>query len=87
VIVDEAHATDLHGGRGSGRVEALGLTDRVLCTIHTGGKALGVAGAWVAGEAPLIVHLVNHCRSFIFSTAPMPALAAAVVARVGEHPE
>ena len=50
-IVDEAHATGLYGARGSGRVEELGLRDRVLATVHTGGKALGSGGAWVAGPA------------------------------------
>jgi 8-amino-7-oxononanoate synthase len=80
VVVDEAHATGLYGARRSGRVEEAGLTDRVLATLHTGGKALGAAGAWVAGEKALVEHLVNHARSFVFSTAPMPALAAALVA-------
>ena len=78
VIVDEAHATGLYGERGSGRVEALGLRDRVLATIHTGGKALGAAGAWVAGPAILRDTLVNRARSFVFSTAPLPVLAAAL---------
>jgi 8-amino-7-oxononanoate synthase len=52
----------------------------VLATVHTGGKALGVAGAWVAGERMLIEHLVNHARTFVFTTAPMPALAAGLIA-------
>lgn len=88
-VVDEAHATGLFGERGSGRVEALGLGGRVLCTIHTGGKALGAAGAWVAGDRALISHLVNHARSFVFSTAPMPALPAALLTaleRLAEDP-
>lgn len=75
VVVDEAHATGLYGGRGSGRVEALGLRDQVLATVHTGGKALGCAGAWVAGSAALRDLLVNRARSFIYSTAPPPAWA------------
>jgi 8-amino-7-oxononanoate synthase len=78
VIVDEAHATGLYGERGSGRVEALGLRDRLLATVHTGGKALGAAGAWVAGSAILRDTLVNRARSFVFSTAPLPVLAAAL---------
>ena len=78
LIVDEAHATGLYGGRGSGRVEALGLRERVLATVHTGGKALGSAGAWVAGPALLRDALVNRARTLIFSTAPLPVLAAAL---------
>jgi 8-amino-7-oxononanoate synthase len=78
VIVDEAHATGLYGGRGAGRVEELGLSQRVLATVHTGGKALGSAGAWVAGSRLLIDTLAQTARSFIFTTAPMPALAGAL---------
>jgi 8-amino-7-oxononanoate synthase len=78
VIVDEAHATGLYGRRGSGRVEELGLGDRVVATIHTGGKALGSGGAWVAGSRALRDVLVNRARAFIFSTAPLPVLAAAL---------
>ena len=76
VIVDEAHATGMYGGRGSGRVEELGLRDRVAATIHTGGKALGCGGAWVAGSRALRDVLVNRARTFIFSTAPLPVLGA-----------
>jgi 8-amino-7-oxononanoate synthase len=80
VIVDEAHATGLYGIRGSGRVEELGLRARVLATMHTGGKALGSGGAWIAGPAELCDTLVNHARTFVFSTAPLPVLTAALEA-------
>jgi 8-amino-7-oxononanoate synthase len=89
LIVDEAHATGLYGLRGSGRVEELGLRDRVLATMHTGGKALGSGGAWVAGSRVLRDVLVNRARTFIFSTAPLPVLAAALDAAldiVGDEP-
>jgi 8-amino-7-oxononanoate synthase len=78
VIVDEAHATGMYGPRGSGRVEELGLRDRVAATMHTGGKALGSGGAWVAGSRALRDVMVNRARSFIFSTAPLPVLGAAL---------
>jgi 8-amino-7-oxononanoate synthase len=78
VVVDEAHATGLWGERGSGRVEELGLRDRVLATMHTGGKSIGSGGAWVAGSRTLYDVMVNRARSFIFSTAPPPVLAAAL---------
>lgn len=80
VIVDEAHATGMYGARGSGRVEELGLRDGVLATIHTGGKALGSGGAWVAGPRVLRDVMVNRARSFVFSTAPLPVLCAALSA-------
>ena len=78
LVVDEAHATGMYGARGSGLVEAEGLRDQVLATVHTGGKALGSGGAWVAGSRALRDVLVNRARSFIFSTAPIPVLAVAL---------
>jgi 8-amino-7-oxononanoate synthase len=80
LVVDEAHATGLYGARGSGRVEELELRERVLATMHTGGKALGCGGAWVAGSAALRDVMVNRARSFIFSTAPLPVLGSALAA-------
>jgi 8-amino-7-oxononanoate synthase len=78
VIVDEAHATGLYGARGAGRVEELGLSPRVLATVHTGGKALGSAGAWVAGSRLLIDTLAQLARTFVFTTAPLPGLTGAL---------
>jgi 8-amino-7-oxononanoate synthase len=78
VIVDEAHATGLYGARGAGRVEELGLSQRVLATVHTGGKALGSAGAWVAGSRLLADTLAQIARSFVYTTAPLPGLTGAL---------
>jgi 8-amino-7-oxononanoate synthase len=75
VIVDEAHATGCFGATGSGLVDQLGLRDRVLATVHTGGKALAVPGAYIAGSKLLKEYLVNRCRHFIFTTA-LPAQVA-----------
>jgi 7-keto-8-aminopelargonate synthetase-like enzyme len=72
VIVDEAHSTGCFGPAGSGCVDAVGLRGRVLATVHTGGKALGVCGAYVCGSAQLRELLINRCRHFIFTTA-LPA--------------
>jgi 8-amino-7-oxononanoate synthase len=74
LIVDEAHATGCLGSTGSGLVDALGLRDRVLATIHTGGKALAVPGAYVVGSRLLKEVLVNRCRHFIFTTALPPLI-------------
>ena len=46
------------------------------------GKALGAAGGYICGSRDLIDYLVNRARSFIFSTAPVPAAAAAATAAV-----
>jgi 8-amino-7-oxononanoate synthase len=76
LIVDEAHATGCFGRTGSGRVDEAGVRDRVLATVHTGGKALGVCGAYVCGSALLKELLVNRCRHLIFTTALPPVAAA-----------
>jgi 8-amino-7-oxononanoate synthase len=72
VIVDEAHSTGCFGPAGSGCVDAAGVRDRVLASVHTGGKALGVAGAYIVGSRLLKEYLVNRCRHLIFTTA-LPA--------------
>ena len=75
LVVDEAHATGVFGPRGRGLSE--GLTGAM--TLHTCGKALGVAGALVCASTETIDYLINKARPFIYSTAPPPCLAAAVV--------
>lgn len=80
VVVDEAHATGLYGPDGAGRVAELSLQNQVLCTLHTAGKALGLHGAWLAGPQPLIDHLLNHARSFVYSTAVAPAMVGGLLA-------
>jgi 8-amino-7-oxononanoate synthase len=74
VIVDEAHSTGCFGPDGAGIVDQLGLRSRVLATVHTGGKALGLAGAYICGSALLRDYLVNRCRHLSFTTALPPAI-------------
>ncbi len=78
LILDEAHATGVHGPAGHGLAAAAGIASKVLAIIHTCGKALASAGAFVCGPAVLKEHLVNHARTFIFSTALPPYLAAQI---------
>ncbi len=80
LIVDEAHAVGIYGETGSGLIEARGIGDDVFVSVNTAGKALGVAGAFVAGTSEAIEYLVQRARPFIFSTAPPPAMAAALEA-------
>ncbi len=90
LIVDEAHAVGVFGGRGTGLIEAAGVAGDVLVSINTAGKALGVAGAFVSGPGWVIEYLVQKARTFIFSTAPPPAVAAALMAAISlveEEPE
>ena len=74
MIVDEAHAVGVYGECGRG------LAGEVFVSINTAGKALGVSGAFVAGPADAIEYLIQRARPFIFSTAPPPAIAAALEA-------
>ena len=78
LIVDEAHAVGIYGETGSGLIEAAGIGDSVFLSVNTAGKALGVAGAFVAGPGWAIEYLVHRARSFVFSTAPPPSLAEAI---------
>jgi 8-amino-7-oxononanoate synthase len=78
VIVDEAHATGTQGKAGRGSVAALGLENEVLALVHTCGKALAGMGAFVCGSQALKHYLINHARSFIFSTAMPPYFAGQV---------
>jgi len=82
LILDEAHATGVHGPAGHGLAAAAGITSKVLAIIHTCGKALASAGAFVCGPAVLKEHLVNHARTFIFSTALPPYFSAQIGAAV-----
>ena len=82
LMVDEAHATGLYGANRRGLAEELGVSDRVEIQMGTLGKALGASGGYVCGSRALIDFLVNRARSFIFSTAPVPAAAAATTAGV-----
>jgi 8-amino-7-oxononanoate synthase len=74
LIVDEAHSTGCFGASGSGCVDTAGVRDRVLASIHTGGKALALPGAYIAGSRLLKDYLTNRCRHLIFTTALPPAV-------------
>jgi len=90
VMVDEAHATGVNGPSGAGLVEALGLGEAVTIQMGTLGKALGCAGAFVAGSRSLVDLLVNRARSLIYTTALPPPVVAAVAAAldvVAREPE
>jgi 8-amino-7-oxononanoate synthase len=82
LMIDEAHATGVLGPRGAGLAAAEGLTDRIDVHMGTLGKALGGAGAYVAGSRALVDVLVNRARSFVFTTALAPAVVAAAGAAI-----
>ena len=80
LIVDEAHATGVRGLQGSGCVAEAGLSAHVLATVHTCGKALAAAGAFVCGSNQLRRFLINRARNFIFSTALPPYFVSQIAA-------
>ncbi|HEY1481329.1 MAG TPA: 8-amino-7-oxononanoate synthase [Candidatus Acidoferrum sp.] len=80
LIVDEAHATAVHGPAGRGLAVQAGIHTQLLASVHTCGKALACAGAFVCGPVELKQHLINHARTFIFSTALPPYFAHQIAA-------
>ena len=82
LLLDEAHAVGVIGGNGRGLATEENLTREVDVQLGTLSKALGVSGGYICGSHSLIEWLVNRARSFIFSTAPPPAFAAAAHAAV-----
>lgn len=78
-MVDDAHGTGVMGRLGTGSLEAFDVSGQVDIVVGTLGKAFGTAGAFVAGSQSLIDYLVTRARSFVFTTATPPALAAATL--------
>ena len=77
LMVDEAHATGLYGENRRGLAEEFGVNEHIEIQMGTLGKALGASGGYICGSRALVDFLVNRARSLIFSTAPVPAAAAA----------
>jgi 8-amino-7-oxononanoate synthase len=78
LMVDDAHGLGVLGETGRGSLEHHGLdSDQVPILMGTLGKALGTFGAFVAGGEALIETLIQQARSYVYTTAPPPALAEA----------
>src|SRR5207237_9441646 len=82
LIVDEAHAFGVIGSNGRGLAAAENVSEEVDVQMGTLSKALSSSGGYICGSRTLIDWLINRARSFIYSTAPPPATAAAALAAV-----
>lgn len=77
LVLDEAHALGVLGKEGSG--VSYQYAKEIEFRVYTGGKSLGLHGAMIACSKTAKEYLVNVMRPFIFSTAPMPSLAYALL--------
>ena len=83
LMVDDAHGLGVLGDDGAGTLSMLDLGQReVPILMATLGKALGCHGAFVAGSASLIEGLLQSARTYVYTTAMPPAVAAAALAAV-----
>ena len=89
LMIDEAHATGVIGRTGRGLAEHYGC-EHADVTVGTLSKAIACEGGFVAGKKQLIEFLKNKSRSFIFTTAMSPAMAAGALRNLQfleSHPE
>jgi 8-amino-7-oxononanoate synthase len=80
LLLDDAHGFGVLGTDGRGILSHYGIASPRIIYMATLGKAAGVFGAFVAGEAVLVDYLLQKARSYIYTTAVPPALSAAVLA-------
>jgi 8-amino-7-oxononanoate synthase len=87
LVLDDAHGIGVLGERGRGTLEHFGIASPRIVYMATLGKALGGYGAFVAGSPDAIEWLLQRARTYIFSTAlpPMMAAAASAALEVIEH--
>ena len=78
LLVDEAHALGVLGPRGRGLAAELGVEEFIDFQMGTFSKAIGLSGGYLCADRAWIDLLINRARSFIYSTAPGPALAETV---------
>ena len=83
LVVDDAHGVGVLGARGRGSLEHFNVASPRIVYMATLGKALGGYGAFVAGTDHAIEWLLQRARTYIFSTALPPMLAAVAAAALG----
>ena len=83
LLMDDAHGFGVLGDEGRGSLAHFGMDSPRIVYMATLGKAAGVSGAFVAAEQVVIDTLVQHARSYVYTTASPPALAVALQASLG----
>jgi 8-amino-7-oxononanoate synthase len=79
LLIDDAHGFGVLGEQGRGSLAHFGIASKRVICMATLGKAAGVFGAFVAAEQVVIDTLINHARSYVYTTATPPALASALL--------
>lgn len=82
LYVDDAHGFGVLGAHGQGCLSHFNLISPRIIYMATLGKAAGVAGAFVAGQQVVIDYLIQHARSYVYSTPAPPALSATLIESV-----
>jgi 8-amino-7-oxononanoate synthase len=83
LAVDEAHAVGVLGTHGQGAASELGVAAETHLRVGTFSKSLASSGGFVAGDADVIDMLRVKARSFLFTTASVPAALGAALAAIG----
>jgi 5-aminolevulinate synthase len=80
--IDEVHAVGLYGQHGAGKLEQLGLQDRVDIVNGTLGKAFGVQGGYVAADSVVVDAIRSVAAGFIFTTSMSPVTCSGAMAAI-----
>ena len=81
-FIDEVHAVGLYGQHGAGKLEELGLQDRIDIVNGTLGKAFGLQGGYIAGDSLVIDAIRSVASGFIFTTSTSPVICAGALASI-----